>query len=118
MLRRVVLRPLEGAGPLGYGFQRPAGTQHGVAVGEEQRTDLLGTGGEKVRRDIADGRAVFFRDDSVPDIPLLATWGVHMRRALLTLPPADAELVRTELEPLLRPYGEMREGYRWEPAAT
>ncbi|MDX3732822.1 hypothetical protein [Streptomyces caniscabiei] len=41
-----------------------------------------------------------------------------MRRATLTLPSADAELVRGELDPLLRPYGETREGYRWEPAAA
>ncbi|MET7286443.1 hypothetical protein [Streptomyces sp. NPDC005573] len=45
-----------------------------------------------------------------------ATWSVPMRRASLTLPPGDADLVRTELEPLLRPYGEVRDGYRWEPA--
>ncbi|MEW1778704.1 hypothetical protein [Streptomyces sp. NPDC086777] len=47
-----------------------------------------------------------------------ATWSVRMRRASLTLPPADAELVRTELEPLLRPYGETREGYCWGPEAA
>ncbi|MFC8427720.1 hypothetical protein [Streptomyces sp. NPDC057253] len=46
-----------------------------------------------------------------------ATWSVRMRRASLTLPPTDAELVRTELELLLRPYEETREGYRWGPAA-
>lgn len=42
--------------------------------------------------------------DLVPRLsvfPDLATWSVRMRRASLTLPPADAELVRTELEPLL-----------------
>ena len=36
-----------------------------------------------------------------------------MRRASLTLPPGDADLVRTELEPLLRPYNEAVEEYRW-----
>ncbi|WP_406259484.1 hypothetical protein OIA45_13445 [Streptomyces chartreusis] len=59
--------------------------------------------------------------DLVPRLsvfPDSATWSVRMRRASLTLPPADAELVRTELEPLLRSYGETREGYRWEPVAA
>ncbi|MFJ8698278.1 hypothetical protein [Streptomyces ardesiacus] len=59
--------------------------------------------------------------DLVPRLSVFpdpATWSVRMRRASLTLPPTDAELVRTELEPLLRPYGEMREGYWWEPAAA
>ncbi|WP_327243293.1 hypothetical protein [Streptomyces sp. NBC_01320] len=39
-----------------------------------------------------------------------------MRRASLTLPPGDADLVRAELEPLLVSYSEAAEGYRWEPA--
>ncbi|MEU0406247.1 hypothetical protein ABZ307_00265 [Streptomyces griseorubiginosus] len=59
--------------------------------------------------------------DLVPRLSVFpdpATWSVRMRRASLTLAPADAELVRTELEPLLRPYGETREGYRWEPAGA
>ena len=59
--------------------------------------------------------------DSVPRLsvfPAPATWSVRTRRASLTLPPTDAEPVRTELEPLLRPYGETCEGYRWEPAAA
>jgi hypothetical protein len=43
-----------------------------------------------------------------------ATWSVHLRRASLTLPLADADLVRTELEPLLHPYDEAVAGYRWE----
>ncbi|SPF04354.1 hypothetical protein [Streptomyces sp. MA5143a] len=58
--------------------------------------------------------------DLVPRLSVFpdpATWSVRMRRASLTLPPEDAELVRTELEPLLRPYDETGEGYRWEPAA-
>jgi hypothetical protein len=45
-----------------------------------------------------------------------ATWSLRMRRALLTLLSADADLVRTVLEPLLRPYGETCRAYRWEPA--
>lgn len=45
-----------------------------------------------------------------------APWSVRMRRASLTLPPGEAGLVRTELEPLLGPYGEVRDGYRCEPA--
>ncbi|MEV5123613.1 hypothetical protein AB0K49_12540 [Streptomyces decoyicus] len=48
-------RAVEGGGPFGDGLQRPAGTQQGVAVGEEQGPDLLGAGVESVRRDIADG---------------------------------------------------------------
>ncbi|GHK02356.1 hypothetical protein SY2F82_41530 [Streptomyces sp. Y2F8-2] len=34
---------------------------------------------------------------------------VQMRRAWLSLLPGDADLVRTASEPLLRPYGEVRE---------
>lgn len=59
--------------------------------------------------------------DLVPRLsvfPAPATWSVRMRRASLTLPLADAELVRTGREPLLRPYGDTRGGYRWEPAAA
>ncbi|MEU7060909.1 hypothetical protein [Streptomyces sp. NPDC046197] len=37
-----------------------------------------------------------------------------MRRASLTLPATDADLVRAESEPLLRPYDETAEGYRWK----
>ena len=54
--------------------------------------------------------------DLVPRLSVFpdpATWSVHMRRASLTLPPGDADLVRTELEPLLRPYNEAVEEYRW-----
>ncbi|MGW1748075.1 hypothetical protein ACWCRD_21215 [Streptomyces sp. NPDC002092] len=50
--------------------------------------------------------------DPVPRLtvfPDLATWSVRMRRESLPLPSADAELVRTELEPPLRPYGETGE---------
>ncbi|MDT0468368.1 hypothetical protein [Streptomyces gibsoniae] len=57
--------------------------------------------------------------DLVPRLSVFpdpTTWSVRMRRASLTLPPGDADLVRTELEPQLRPYGEVRDGYRWEPA--
>ncbi|WP_272932978.1 hypothetical protein [Streptomyces sp. M2CJ-2] len=41
-----------------------------------------------------------------------------MRRASLALPPGDADLVRTELEPLLRPYDEVADAYRWESAPS
>ena len=54
--------------------------------------------------------------DLVPRLSVFpdpATWSVHMRGASLTLPPVDADLVRTELEPLLRPYNEAVEEYRW-----
>ncbi|MGA5441910.1 hypothetical protein ACPCKW_20650 [Streptomyces griseoincarnatus] len=54
--------------------------------------------------------------DLVPRLSVFpdpATWSVRMRRASLTLPPGDADLVRTELEPLLRPYDEAVEEYRW-----
>ncbi len=65
-----------------------------------------------------------FRDglvlrDLVPRLsafPDPATWSVRMRRASLPLPPADADLVRAELRPLLRPYDEAADAYRWEPA--
>ncbi|WP_236653310.1 hypothetical protein [Streptacidiphilus melanogenes] len=58
--------------------------------------------------------------DLVPQLAVFpdpATWSVWMRRTALALPPADAELVTAELRPLLRPYGEVAEQYRWEPAA-
>ncbi|MBC2900635.1 hypothetical protein [Streptomyces cupreus] len=58
--------------------------------------------------------------DMVPRLSVFpdpATWSARMRRASLTLPPRDADLVRTELKPLLRPYGEVRDDYRWEPAS-
>ncbi|MFE5401607.1 hypothetical protein ACFQ9Z_09405 [Streptomyces sp. NPDC056580] len=56
--------------------------------------------------------------DLVPRLSVFpdpATWSVRMRRASLTLPPGDAELLRTELEPFLSPYEEAAESYRWEP---
>ncbi|MCX4427203.1 hypothetical protein [Streptomyces mirabilis] len=59
--------------------------------------------------------------DLVPRLSVFpdpATWSVRMRRASLTLPPGDADLVRTELEPLLLPYGEAAEAYRWEPVSA
>ncbi|MCX5346638.1 hypothetical protein OG901_02315 [Streptomyces mirabilis] len=59
--------------------------------------------------------------DLVPRLsvfPDTATWSVRVRRASLTLPPGDADVVRTDLEPLLRPYGEAVEGYRWESASA
>lgn len=59
--------------------------------------------------------------DLVPRLSVFpdpATWSVRLRRASLTLPPGDADLVRTELEPLLVPYGEGVEAYRWEPAQS
>ncbi|MBL3669716.1 hypothetical protein JL475_27790 [Streptomyces sp. M2CJ-2] len=65
-----------------------------------------------------------FRDglvlrDLVPRLSVFpdpATWSVRMRRASLELPPGDADLVRTELDPLLRPYNEVADAYHWEPA--
>jgi hypothetical protein len=59
--------------------------------------------------------------DLVPRLsvfPNPETWSVRMRRASLTLPPGDADVVRAELEPLLRPYDEAAHTYRWEPAST
>ncbi|MDC2953020.1 hypothetical protein PO587_00955 [Streptomyces gilvifuscus] len=47
-----------------------------------------------------------------------ATWSVRLRRASLTLPSGDADLVRAELGPLLRPYAETAEQYRWPPVST
>ncbi|RZB15668.1 hypothetical protein StrepF001_30215 [Streptomyces sp. F001] len=55
--------------------------------------------------------------DLVPRLSVFpdpATWSVRMRRASLTLPVADAGLVRAELEPSLLPYDEAAEGYRWK----
>ncbi|MEU7057595.1 hypothetical protein [Streptomyces sp. NPDC046197] len=40
-----------------------------------------------------------------------------MRRASLTLPSGDADLLRAELEPL-RAYEEAAEEYRWVPVST
>lgn len=40
-------------------------------------------------------------------------WSVRMRRASLPLPPADADLLRNELRPLLKPYEDAVEAYRW-----
>lgn len=40
-------------------------------------------------------------------------WSARMRRASLPLPQADAELLRNELQPLLKPYAETVEAYRW-----
>jgi hypothetical protein len=57
--------------------------------------------------------------DLVPRLSVFpdpATWSVRMRRASLALPPGDADLLRAELEPLLRPYDETAGAYRWEPA--
>jgi hypothetical protein len=53
--------------------------------------------------------------DLVPRLSVFpdpATWSVRVRRASLTLPPADADLVRRGLEPLLRPYDETVVEYR------
>ncbi|MGX4688707.1 hypothetical protein [Streptomyces sp. JNUCC 63] len=58
-----------------------------------------------VLRDLVPRLAVF---------PDPATWSVRMRRASLTLPAADADLVRAQLGPWLRPYDEVAEAYRWE----
>nr|WP_033273642.1 hypothetical protein [Actinospica acidiphila] len=67
-----------------------------------------------------------FRDglvlrDLVPRLSVFpdpATWSVRMRRASLALPPGDADLVRAELDPLLRPYDEAADAYRWKPASA
>ncbi|MFI7020220.1 hypothetical protein [Streptomyces sp. NPDC050164] len=59
--------------------------------------------------------------DRVPRLSVFpdpATWSVRMRRASLALPPADANLVRAELESLLRPYDESAGAYRWETASA
>ncbi|MGW4041872.1 hypothetical protein [Streptomyces sp. NPDC004721] len=59
--------------------------------------------------------------DLVPRLSIFpdpATWSVRMRRASLNLPPGDADLVRTELESLLRPYRDVAGDYRWEPASA
>lgn len=59
--------------------------------------------------------------DLVPRLSVFpdpATWSVRMRRASLTLPPTDADLVRAELEQMLVPYGDVAEQYRWEPVST
>ncbi|MFF5183434.1 hypothetical protein ACFY30_06530 [Streptomyces sp. NPDC000345] len=62
-----------------------------------------------VLRDLVPRLAVF---------PDPATWSVRMRRASLTLPPGDAQIVRAELKPWLLPYEEAVEAYRWEPASA
>ncbi|MFI1068539.1 hypothetical protein [Streptomyces puniciscabiei] len=41
------------------------------------------------------------------------SWSIRMRRASLPLPEADADLLRKELRPLLKPYAETVEAYRW-----
>jgi hypothetical protein len=46
-----------------------------------------------------------------------ATWSVRMRRALLTLPEHDADIIRGELQPLLRPYRNTVKDYQWEAAS-
>ncbi|WP_438492026.1 hypothetical protein [Streptomyces asiaticus] len=40
-------------------------------------------------------------------------WSVRMRRASLSLPAADADVLRGELRPLLKPYADVVEAYRW-----
>ncbi|MEU5521923.1 hypothetical protein ABZ759_14990 [Streptomyces sp. NPDC047860] len=59
--------------------------------------------------------------DLVPQLSVFpdpATWSVRMRRASLALPPEDADLLRADLDPLLRPYDETADAYRWEPASA
>ncbi|MFC9162822.1 hypothetical protein ACFTZ8_18560 [Streptomyces fungicidicus] len=66
------------------------------------------------------GDAIVLRD-LVPRLSVFpdpATWSVRRRRASLTLPPGDADLIRGGLEPLLRPYGEAADAYRWESASA
>ncbi|MGW9492982.1 hypothetical protein ACWG5P_01045 [Streptomyces prasinus] len=49
-----------------------------------------------VLRDLANDLQVF---------PEPSHWSVHLRRASLRLPDADAALIKRELQPLLKPYG-------------
>ncbi|WP_405668990.1 hypothetical protein [Streptomyces sp. NBC_00055] len=51
--------------------------------------------------------------DRLTVFPHPETWSVRMRRASLPLPPADADLLHDELRPLLQPYVETVNGYRW-----
>ncbi|MFE2269825.1 hypothetical protein ACFXB4_11340 [Streptomyces lavendulae] len=55
-----------------------------------------------VLRDLVDDLQVF---------PEPRTWSVRMRRASLKLPEADAALLNRELQPLLKPYGEIVREY-------
>jgi hypothetical protein len=58
---------------------------------------------------------VVLRDhvDRLSVFPEPKYWSVHMRRASLRLPAADAELIRNELRPLLKSYKDTIEAYRW-----
>lgn len=43
--------------------------------------------------------------------PKPEAWSIYLRRALLTLPPADAQLLETKLRPLLIPRSQALPGY-------
>jgi hypothetical protein len=51
--------------------------------------------------------------DRLTVFPESKYWSVRMRRASLPLPTADADLLRNELRPLLKPYEDAVETYRW-----
>lgn len=64
---------------------------------------------------LADWREGLVLSDLVPQLEVFPdprAWSVRMRRAVLTLPVADAKLLRTTVAPLLRPYPEVAEAYR------
>lgn len=46
------------------------------------------------------------------------SWSVRMRRASLPLPAADADLLGDELRPLLKPYRDAVDTYRWPREAS
>ncbi|WP_127353898.1 hypothetical protein [Actinacidiphila soli] len=57
--------------------------------------------------------------DLVPSLTVFpdpATWSIWLRRSSLPLPAGDAELLRNALRPLLRPYAETVDQYRWGSA--
>ncbi|MGW1913144.1 hypothetical protein ACWCQS_21000 [Streptomyces sp. NPDC002076] len=45
-----------------------------------------------------------------------ASWSVRLRRPSLTLSVADADLLRREVEPMLKPYAETVSAYKWPPS--
>ncbi|MFI0815374.1 hypothetical protein ACH4TX_03320 [Streptomyces sp. NPDC021098] len=58
---------------------------------------------------------VVLRDhvDRLSVFPEPKHWSVRMRRASLSLPAADADVLRDELRPLLKPHADVVEAYRW-----
>ncbi|GAA3065696.1 hypothetical protein GCM10017562_34570 [Streptomyces roseofulvus] len=64
---------------------------------------------------LAEWRGGLMLSDLVPQLQIFpdpTVWSVRMRRATLTLPPADALLLRTAVAPLLHPYRDMVDAYR------